>query len=282
MERIVLGYDGSPASGSALSWVARRVAAETARVGVVNVVARLASDRESALAQLAEAETYLREHAPGVAVELHRLEGSAAESLTDFADDADLLVVGINPGHPIRAAVAGALPLKLSTKAHVPVTMVPAGWVDSAESVTVGIASDGSSAAALAFAVREAKRTGAGLRLVHSWLMPTPSFAGSAVMMATPETVMGEHREVLEAALTWVLDRQSMIPVQTELIRDSRSAALLRFASRSSMLVIGTHRRGLLAGSLLGSVAQEVLWHAECPVTVVPADAGPARFEEED
>lgn len=282
MERIVLGYDGSPASVSALSWVARRVAGEAARVGVVNVVTRLASDREPALARLAEAESYLREQAPGIAVELHRLEGGTAESLTDFADDADLLVVGINPGHPIRAAVAGALPLKLSTKAHVPVAMVPAGWVDSAEPVTVGIAPDGSSNAALAFAVREARRTGVTLRLAHSWLMPTPSFAGSAVMVATPETVMGEHRQILEGALNWVLERHSTLPVQTELIRDSRSAALLRFASRSSMLVIGTHRRGLLAGSLLGSVAQEVLWHVECPVTVVPADAGTSRFEEED
>jgi nucleotide-binding universal stress UspA family protein len=47
------------------------------------------------------------------------------------------------------------------------------------------------------------------------------------------------------------------------------------------MLVMGTHHRGVLAGSLLGSVVQEVLWRAECPVAVVPQDAVSSRLDEE-
>ena len=35
-----------------------------------------------------------------------------------------------------------------------------------------------------------------------------------------------------------------------------------------------------VAGSLLGSVAQEILWHAECPVVVVPNEAGVERYED--
>lgn len=273
MERIVLGYDGTSASVAALEWVAQRAARERAVVGVVNVVSKLEKERTATLDRLADAEALLRERVPGVGVELHRLEGGAVDALSDFADEADLLVVGINPGHPIRAAVAGAMPLRLSRLARVPVAMIPAGWVAGNDAVTVGIADDSSSHDALELAAREAAATEAPLRLVHSWLMPTPAFSGSTVLVQTTESAMAEHRQVLDDALSWVLERYATLPVHTELIRDSRSAALLRFAGRSSALVIGTHHRGVLAGSLLGSVAQEVLWHAECPVIVVPNKA---------
>ncbi|MEV4689085.1 universal stress protein [Microbacterium sp. LWH3-1.2] len=273
MERIVLGYDGSPASVSALAWVAARAGREVAKVGLVNVVSRFAQDRASALDQLAEAETFLRDRVPGVGVELHRLEGGVPDSLTEFADDTDLLVVGINPGHPIRAAMAGAMPLRISTHARVPVVMVPAGWVDVGDPITIGISDDDSSSTALAFAAQEAEETETSVRLVHAWLMPTPSFSGSAVMVATQEDVMADHRATLTAAVNWLVERYPTMRLQSELVRDSRSAALLRYAPRSSMLVIGTHHRGVLAGSLLGSVAEGVLWQAECPVAVIPRDA---------
>jgi hypothetical protein len=61
--------------------------------------------------------------------------------------------------------------------------------------------------------------------------------------------------------------------VRSELIRDSRSAGLLRFDGRSSLIVIGTHRRGVLISSLLGSVALEILWRAECPICIAPPRA---------
>ncbi|WP_194395953.1 universal stress protein [Microbacterium atlanticum] len=281
MERIVLGYDGSPASVSALSWVAARAGREVASVGLVNVVGRSAKDRASALDQLAHAEEFLRERAPGVGVELHRLEGGTPESLADFAADTDLLVIGINPGHPIRAAMAGAMPLRLSTTARVPVVMVPAAWVDLGEPVTIGISDDDSSSAALAFAAAEADATRSAIRLVHAWLMPTPSFAGTTALALTPDAAMAEHRGTLDAAMSWVTERYPRLELQSELVRDSQSAALLRYGARSSMLVMGTHHRGVLAGSLLGSVVQEVLWRAECPVAVVPRGAAESRHEED-
>lgn len=272
MERIVLGYDGSAASASALSWVADRAAREVAKVGVVNVVSQFVSDRRAALDQLSEAEAFLRERAPGVGVELHRLEGAVTDVLTGFATEADLLVMGINPGHPIRAAMAGAMPLRVSAHSHVPVVMVPSEWTDIGDPITVGIADDDGSDVALAFAAREADEAEGSIRLVHAWLMPTPAFSGATALMVTPEDVMTEHRATLDRAVGWIAQRYPTVSVESELVRDSRTAALLRFAPRSSMLVIGTNHRGLLAGSLLGSVAEGVLWHAECPVAVVPRD----------
>ena len=270
MERIVLGYDGSPAAVSALSWTAARAARGVAKVDVVLVVSPLMRDRAPGLERLSDAETFLLDRLPGLEVELHRLEGSVTESISQAATDADLVVIGINSGHPIRAAAAGWTPLRLSTRSTTPVYMIPAGWVQGDDPVTVGVADDGTSDAALSVGVAEATTTSTGLRLVHSWLMPTPTFDAAAVWTMDADAVIDAHRQTLDSAVQRVLKECPALPVEGHLIRDSRSAALLRFASRSSLLVIGTHRRGVLVASLLGSVAQDILWRADCPICVVP------------
>lgn len=270
MERIVLGYDGSPAAVSALSWTAARAARGRARVDVVLVASPFTKDRAPGLERLGEAEAFLLERLPGLEVELHRLDGSVTESIAEAAEDADMVVIGIHPGHPIRAAAAGWTPLRLSTRAHAPVCMVPAGWAESNDPVTVGIADDRSSDSAIDFGIAEAIAMGVSLRLVHSWLMPSPAFDYGTAIAVDPAVVMQDHRRTLGAAIDHMRENGPSIAVESELVRDSRSAALLRFASRSSLLLIGTHRRGVVAGTLLGSVAQEVLWRADCAVCVVP------------
>ena len=128
MERIVLGYDGSPAAVSALNWTAARAARGLTKVDVVLVVSPFTKDRAPGLQHLGDAEAFLLERLPALEVELHRLEGAVTESIADAAEDADLVVIGINPGHPIRAAAAGWTPLRLSTRATAPVCMIPPGW----------------------------------------------------------------------------------------------------------------------------------------------------------
>ena len=272
MERIVLGYDGSAAAEAALRWTAARAGRGVARVDVVLVVSPHTKDRAPGLERLGEAETFLLDRLPALEVELHRLEGAVTESIARAAEDADLVVIGINTGHPIRAAAAGWRPLRLSTRSPAPVYMIPAGWVQGDDPVTVGIADDGSSDAALRAGISEAAATSAALRLVHAWLMPSPAFDDPAAFTVDPEAVMEAHRQTLAAAWQRTLKERPSLSVESLLIRDSRSAALLKFAARSSLLVIGTHRRGVLVASLLGSVAQDLLWRAECPICVVPPE----------
>lgn len=273
MERIVLGYDGTPAAGAALSWVADRASRDTVAVTLLNAVSRFAPDRAAALQQLSAAESVLRERAPGTVVELHRLDDGVADPSDGFTADADLVVVGIDPGRPIRADLAGALPRRIDTRAQTPVVVVPTGWAGSDEPYTVGLADDGSSAAALAWAAREAEDAGGALRLVHAWLMPTPSFSGTAVLAEAHHEVMREHAAILTRALERVVQQHPSLRIESELVRDSRAAALLRFAPRSSLIAIGSRHRGTALGSLLGSVAEGVLWRAECPVVIVPHGA---------
>lgn len=270
MERLVLGYDGTPAAAAALNWAAARCARSLAKVDVVNVISPHTRDRAEGIQQLADADIFLRDRVPGLRVELHRLEGPMPDTLGDFSQGVDLVVVGINTGHRIQAALAGWMPLRLAVDASAPVCLVPPGWVENNDPVTVGIAEDESSDAALDFAAREARSTSTSVRLVHAWLMPAPSLQGSTAPAVAAESEIARHRAVLNKAISRLLDDHPALPVHSELIRDSRSAALLSFDGKSSILVIGTHRRGPLAGILRGSVAQEVLWQAEIPVCVVP------------
>ncbi|WP_345802682.1 universal stress protein [Microbacterium sp. AZCO] len=273
MERIVLGYDGSPAAVAALRWTADRRGRSRAKVDVVNVISPMTRDRSLGIEQLADAETYLRERAPGMPVELHRLEGAMPDTLGDFSHGVDLIVVGIDPAHMIRATFPGLVPLELAMESNVPVCLVPAGWVEADDPVTVGIADDESSDSAVAFAVREARLTSASLRLVHAWLMPTPARYGATALALSVDHELALHRVVLDEAMGSLIEAHPSLSVEGELVRESRAAALLKFAATSSMLVIGTHHHGPLTGALLGSVAQDVLWRATCPVCVVPNGA---------
>ena len=112
MERIVLGYDGSPAAISALNWTAARSTRGMTKVDVVLVASPSTKDRTPGVERLAEAEAALRERIPGLEVELHRLDGAVTTSLAEAAEGADLVVIGIHTGHPIRAAVNGWTPLR--------------------------------------------------------------------------------------------------------------------------------------------------------------------------
>ena len=138
-------------------------------------------------------------------------------------------MIGIHTGHPIRAAATGWTPLRVSLRLQTPVCIVPAGWTEGDDPVTVGVADDGSSNAALDFGVTEASTTGTGLRLVHSWLMPSPTFDYGTALTVDPEVVIDGHRRILDGAAQRVLRQRPTLSVTRELIRDSRSAALLRF-----------------------------------------------------
>src|SRR3546814_4192238 len=102
------------------------------------------------------------------------MRGTIATELADAGEDADLLVMGVHRASHLRSLLGGMLPLRVTTRARLPVVLVPVAWRPTEGAITVGVDDDSSSEAAVAFAAAEADRLGRPLRLVHAWLMGTP------------------------------------------------------------------------------------------------------------
>jgi nucleotide-binding universal stress UspA family protein len=60
------------------------------------------------------------------------------------------------------------------------------------------------------------------------------------------------------------------LPVEYRVALGSASKTLIEVAAGARMLVVGSRGRGGLAGMLLGSVSEQCVRHADCPVLVVP------------
>jgi nucleotide-binding universal stress UspA family protein len=139
--------------------------------------------------------------------------------------------------------------------------------------VTVGVDDDPSSDEAIGFAAREALAAGARLRMLHAWMMPTPVLEGSMALLASPLEVKEEHRRILKNAVRRVEETHPQLEVEGHLVPEYAGTALTRAAESSSLVVIGTHRRGIFAGAVLGSVGADLIGRTACPVAVVPAPA---------
>lgn len=273
MERIVLGYDGSPAAASALDWITDRALRAAVRVEVVLVANMFLSDQADADDLLEQAETLLTTRVPGMPVETARVDGVMPGTLVRLAEGADLLVVGVDLGHPVRAALHGWLPQRVSAKFAAPTCVVPRGWEAIDGRVTVGLADDGSSAAAIDFAAAEAVASSRPLHLLHAWSGPLPTDPTGPESRPQPMSLRrlhGDHQRFAADAAERAGDLHPGVDVHVELTQANPTAALAAASRLSSLLVIGTHRRGVVAGGLVGSVALDLIGAISTPLCVVP------------
>lgn len=141
--------------------------------------------------------------------------------------------------------------------------------------VVVGI--DGSAQAdrALREAAHQAVLRHAELDVVHVWSPPVG--VGSLGAVATPSDMEASEtvaRQLLDARVEAVVGRLDQRPSRVEriLVADHSPARLLiETAKGADLLVVGSRGRGGFAGLLLGSVSQQCVHHAPCPVLVVHA-----------
>jgi nucleotide-binding universal stress UspA family protein len=136
---------------------------------------------------------------------------------------------------------------------------------------TIVVGFDGSkyAEAALEFAVEEASLRRARLLIVFAWEIP---------MMIEPmgfypqQSFRGLPDEA-EITVQWAVARaqelQPQVACEGEAIEGHPAAVLLKEAEDADMIVVGSRGRGGFTSLLLGSVSQQVVHHASCPVVVV-------------
>ena len=144
-----------------------------------------------------------------------------------------------------------------------------------AQRIVVGVDGSEHAAAALRFAVEEARLRKATLVAVHAWsYVPLAPIQTGYDTMELPPTFVADDLEREEQAARTLLDEAlSSVPagieVERQVVGGPADDAILDQAAGAALIVVGSHGHGRLASALLGSVSSRVIEHAPCPVVVV-------------
>jgi nucleotide-binding universal stress UspA family protein len=286
MEKIIVGMDQSDSAAAALRWAVREGDQRGWPVMALLAWGHLDHhllddadgvdhlyDEETARKTLDEA--VARAVGAGVAttVETTVVHETPAEALIDAAAEASLLVVGARGMGGFKSLLLGSVSNKCVHRASCPVVVVRAG-ADQAprwtERILVGV--DGSDAAncALGWALDAARahRIETEVEVLYAWRSAAITSAAAPVVLAwDPLQEAAQHTlgTAVDAANTDGLD------VRRTLVFDAPAHAILDAAGDADLVVISSRGRGNVRGMLLGSVSQQVIHHAPCPVVVVPS-----------
>ena len=128
------------------------------------------------------------------------------------------------------------------------------------------------SAAAMKYACELAMRFDAELHLLHTLEVHLASTPGFGMGLALPQYIQ-ESRAAAEKALATVLDPQWSAgrAVVHAVVEGSPKVEIVRYARTHEidLIVLATHGRSGLAHLIIGSVAENVVRTAPCPVLTV-------------
>lgn len=127
--------------------------------------------------------------------------------------------------------------------------------------IVVGVDGSCPSKAALAWAVREAARTGAVVEAVTAYYwFPMP-------ITDIDYKSLAEH--VAADAIDNALRGTEPVQIHSRVVEGNAAKALLGAATGADLLVVGSRGHSGFTEALLGSVAQHCIHHATCPVVVI-------------
>ncbi|MDA3628941.1 universal stress protein [Saccharopolyspora oryzae] len=285
---VVVGFDLSESSRRAVRWAARESAGRGRSLLLVHVLTwpfeEHAAIRVPGEGNVVEPlQQALRRELAGLVEECHEVDprmevrselpfGDPVQVLAAMAVDAELLVLG---GPQLEAAVGlGATSAELlATRGGSPVVVVRDGR-DIAESAPVVVGVDGSatSRAAIGFAFDFASRNRCDLVGVHAWSdLPLDPFSWVGKWELPWSEVREDAEGLVAESLAGWGERYPDVKVRRVVTPEKPRQALLREAEQASLLVVGSHGRGRVRRSLLGSVSHAVVNRAPCPVAVLRA-----------
>ncbi|MEU8168949.1 universal stress protein [Micromonospora sp. NPDC049004] len=273
---ILVGYDGSTDASVALTWALAEAehSGQPVRLAYVFEWLTVASWVGPGVAPgvwpddtaRRQADDLVRKAAadataahPGLTITSEVYDGPPALVLQERSTDAGLLVLGSRGHGGFGGLLAGSTAVAVAAHAHCPVVVVRDGTASGPPApVAVGVDGSEPSLVALGFAAERAAQRRVPLRVLHAW---TPGPGGAA---GAPD----EQTAVEEALEPW---RRTFpeLDITLDLVAGSPAGTLIESSRSAQLVVVGSRGRGGLAGMLLGSVSQQVIQHAGCPVAVV-------------
>jgi nucleotide-binding universal stress UspA family protein len=282
VQPVVVGIDGSDAALGAARWAADYAAKSSSPLVLLHAIPRMdwhfltdapaVDGTDSADAVLSAAQEAVRAEHPDLEVRTTTVKKTVTAALQDASETARLLVVGTGSE---GGSVLGGHVVRITHRALCPVLVwrAPAAHrTGKPLPVVVGIDESSDSTRALAVAFDTAHVLHAPLTVVHMWEI------GAAVGLGYSQGLMDwqlldllqtQQRQRMDELVAPFAKKYPNAHVN-EVFRDISPAKGLRELSGDAQLVVvGSHGSGRLAGSTLGSVSQNVIHHAECPVLVV-------------
>ncbi|SEI93635.1 Nucleotide-binding universal stress protein, UspA family [Arthrobacter sp. yr096] len=257
--QILVALDGSRAGSPVADWAAARADSLGLGLALVHVVpGEWAYPRENdhQLA-LSRAEDLLTSEAkrlaaafPTLRIATKRLSGEPAATVASLSPAYSMVVVGTDRGPGTEGQGYGSVSFQVAVTSKCDVAVVPGSAPQQRSGVVVGVDGSAESLDALDQGAREAQRLDDELIIVHA---------------TGPEVGLAEGGKVLGAAVQRVNHKFPSVVVK-EVLDTTRGPgeSLITAAREAQLLVMGCKGRGGLS-VLLGSVAQHVLLHVQCP-----------------
>lgn len=270
-EHIVVGMDAGEPVDAVVGWVADRLEhSKEPAVVTLTAIARPWDDREQAEVALRRARQVL-----GTPASVHRVveltrHGDPAAELVAAASSAALLAVGTAPLPLVASITHASLALKLAGRTPCPLIVVPAGWAPHRGPVVAAWTDDGSAETVVARAAAEADRAGVELEVIHSWDLPSALGLDEGARRDRPLRRAAETAELASV----IAEAQATHPALdiSESVNGRGAYAVLRGRSASaSLIVVGSHGRGAIADFLVGSVGDDLIRTAKCPIMILPS-----------
>lgn len=276
---VVIAYDGSADADLALEW-GLHTAELTHRDVRVVVVAQTADTQpvqvrdyeehrvHSAAAAARDAVKTARDIEAEVVVE----RGWTVPTLLRAAEDAGLLVAGSRGHNALETRWPGSVSQHLAGHAGCPVAVVRPAHNPRSHQILVGVDGSPASESALRYAADRAALTGESVLAVHAYQLPmfSGTATGLAVLPIDVDTEIVDDAERLAAELVaGMAEDHPGVALRSTAVIGRAGRVLARLSDEASLVVVGSRGRTPWQELLLGSVSQEVLHRAECPVIVV-------------
>ncbi|MBL6274575.1 universal stress protein [Micromonospora fiedleri] len=285
-EQILVGYDGSPDAAAALEWALAQAGRDGRPVRLAYIFEWLtvagwvgpgmtpgmwpdeqARQQVEELVRKAAADAAAAH--PDLTVSGEVLDGPPALVLEECSTEAGLVVLGSRGHGGFTGLLAGSTAVSVTAHAHCPVVVVRRDTASTARAGHVAVGVDGSeqSLLALGFAIEQAALRRVPLHVLRAW-QPGRDQWNLTGEQAREAALAAQRAELDEPLRRW----QASFPdveVSVETAAAAPAGLLIDASRNAQLIVVGTRGRGGLRGMLLGSVSQQLIQHARCPVAVV-------------
>ena len=138
--------------------------------------------------------------------------------------------------------------------------------------IVVGVDGSEGGRRALDWAAGEAAARGGAVQAVIAWSWDGMEYG--PIASTNPHEEANRARQILDREIQALAERRgSSFPVAAEVIEGPPADVLAKAGGAGDVLVIGSHGHSRMHHTVLGSVSEDCIRKATCPVVVIPVPA---------